>query len=146
MINKKLIVLISCVSQKLDQKAKAQDLYISSLFKKNLKYARSLNPDQIFILSAKYMLLELDDEIDPYNVTLNNMKVREVKDWSSMLLSQLKRKTDLNNDEFIFLAGEKYRKYLLPYIKLYQIPMQGLKIGKQLQWLTKQTNNGTGIN
>lgn len=131
-------VLISCVSQKLDQKAKVKDLYISSLFKKNLQYARSLNPDQIFILSAKYGLLELYDEIDTYNITLNNMTIKEVKEWSRLVLSQLKAKTDIDNDEFIFLAGDKYRKYLLPQIMNYQIPMQGLGIGKQLQWLTQK--------
>jgi len=48
----KKIVLISCVSKKLHHKSKAQDLYVSSLFLKNLQYAKSLNPDKIFILSA----------------------------------------------------------------------------------------------
>ncbi len=53
----KQIVLISCVSKKLNAKSKAKDLYISPLFKKNLKYATSLNPDETFILSAKYGLV-----------------------------------------------------------------------------------------
>ena len=48
------IVLISCASKKLNHKAKAGDLYISQLFKSGLRYAKSLNPDKIFILSAKY--------------------------------------------------------------------------------------------
>lgn len=141
-MNKKLIVLISCVSQKLDHKAKAEDLYISTLFKKNLQYARSLNPDNIFILSAKYGLLGLDDEIDPYDVTLNSMKVNEVRDWSGLVLSQLKQKTDIINDEFVFLAGIKYRKYVLPHLVNSQVPMNGLKIGEQLHWLTKQISDG----
>jgi len=50
----KKIVLISCASKKLEVKAKAADLYTSALFKLNLKYARKLKPDGIFILSAKY--------------------------------------------------------------------------------------------
>lgn len=33
------IVLISCVSKKLDRRSKAEDLYISPLFKLNSKYA-----------------------------------------------------------------------------------------------------------
>ena len=45
------VVLISCASKKLNRKAKAEDLYISPLFKLNLKYAKSLNPDKIFILA-----------------------------------------------------------------------------------------------
>ena len=46
----------------------------------------------------------------------------------------------LEIDEFTFLAGEKYRKFLIPELSNVKIPMKGLKIGKQLQWLTKQNN------
>ena len=53
-------VLISCVSKKLDHSAKARDMYISPLFKLSLKYAQKLNPDKIFILSAKYHLLPIE--------------------------------------------------------------------------------------
>lgn len=70
----KKIVLISCVSKKVSRKAKAKDLYISPLFVGNLRYARSLKPDNIFVLSAKYGLLELETEVDPYNTTLKDMR------------------------------------------------------------------------
>ena len=52
----------------------------------------------------------------------------------------IKIKYDVKNDEFTFLAGEKYRKFLIPELSNVKIPMKGLKIGKQLQWLTKQNN------
>ena len=39
----KTVALISCVSQKLDKKAKVKDIYISPLFKKNMQYARLRN-------------------------------------------------------------------------------------------------------
>ena len=133
------IVLISCVSKKLDRKSKSKDLYISPLFRYALKYAKSLNPDKIFILSAKYGLVGLDDEIEPYDLTLNKMKSDEIKIWANNVLKQLARESDLNNDEFVFLAGENYRKYLVPYIKKYNVPMQGLGIGKQLKFLKDKT-------
>ena len=135
------VVLISCVSKKLNQKSKAQDLYVSPLFQKNLQYAKSLNPDKIFILSAKYGLLRLDEEIEPYDKTLNKMRSNEIKEWANSVLNQLKKSTDIENDEFIFLAGNNYRKFLLPYLKHYKIPMLGLSIGKQLQWLSKRIKN-----
>jgi len=135
------VILISCVSKKLHYKSKAQDLYISSLFKKNLQYAKSLNYDKIFILSAKYGLLELSEKIKPYNKTLNKMRSNEIKEWANSVLNQLKKSTDLENDKFVFLAGNNYRKFLLPHIKNYNVPMQGLSIGKQLQWLTKRNKN-----
>jgi len=136
----KKIVLISCASKKLSHKAKAKDLYISPLFKLNMKYAESLSPDKIFILSAKYNLLNLEEEIEPYNITLNNLSDKEIKLWANKVLEQLKKAVDLKNDEIIFLAGEKYRKYLVPNINNYQIPLKGLGIGRQLKFLKEKIN------
>ena len=62
----KRIVLIYCVKTKLDHPTKAEDLYISNLFKNYLAYARYIKPDLVFILSAKYGLLKLDEQIAPY--------------------------------------------------------------------------------
>jgi hypothetical protein len=129
------IVLISCVSKKLTIKTKAENLYISPFFIKALKYAKLLNSKQIFILSAKYGLINLDEEIEPYNQTLNKMKSNERKIWANNILEKLKKLTDIKNDEYIFLAGKKYREYLIPDLTHYQIPMEHLGIGKQLQWL-----------
>ena len=129
------IVLISCVSKKLPNKSKAQDLYISPLFRYNLEYAKSLKPDKIFILSAKHGLLNLDEEIEPYNETLNEMNSNEVKEWANSVLNELSKVCDIKKDEFIFFAGDKYRKYLISHINNYKIPLKGLGIGKQLKYL-----------
>ena len=131
----KRIVLISCVSKKLSRKAEAKDLYISTLFRLNLKYAEKLEPDEIFVLSAKYGLLPLDQEIQPYEQTLNNMRSSEVEEWANRILEQIKEVCTISETEFTFLAGEKYRKYLLPHINHALIPLQGLRIGEQLQRL-----------
>lgn len=132
---KKGIVLISCVSQKLPHRTKARDLYISTLFKLNLNYAEKLKPDEIFILSAKYGLLSLEQEIEPYEQTLNNMRSSEIKVWANRVLEQIKEVCSIDETEFTFLAGDKYRKHLLPHIKNSKIPLEGLRIGQQLQKL-----------
>jgi predicted RNA-binding protein len=137
----KKIVLISCVSKKRSSKSKARELYISPLFKKNLHYALKLKPDQIFILSAKYGLVPLDEEIEPYDLTLNTMSSKEVKDWSAGVLRALASQADLQQDKFVFLAGAKYRKYLVEHLAHVEIPFEGLTIGKQLQQLTKHGND-----
>jgi hypothetical protein len=129
----KQIVLISCVSKKLQVPAKAKDLYTSPLFKKNMLYAQKLEPDEVYILSAKYGLLSLNQETEPYDQTLNNMTTLEIKEWAKNVLIQLKEVTSLENTEFIFLAGDRYRKYILPHMKHYKIPLKGLSIGKQLR-------------
>ena len=46
----------------------------------------------------------------------------------------------MQKDEFIFLAGEKYRRYIIPAIKHFQAPLQGLGIGKQLAFLKNKEN------
>lgn len=135
----KKIVLISCVSKKRGDRSKAKDLYISTLFKFSLKYAYLLNPDAIFILSAKHGLLGLETEIEPYNLTLNNMSENEIRDWSKKVINQLGQQVNLINDHFVFLAGNKYRKYLLPSLKSYEIPLEGLSFGRQLQYLKRNT-------
>ena len=136
-----IIVLISCSSKKLSQKAKARDLYISPLFQLNLKYAQQLSPQKVFILSAKYGLLQLDEEIEPYDVTLNEMTAHERRNWAAKVVLQLQEHCDLVNDYFVILAGQKYRQYLVPYLKLYKIPLAGLPIGKQLQFLKESLRN-----
>ena len=134
----KKYVLISCVSQKLDHPALSKDLYTSTLFKLSYRYATSLKSDAIFILSAQYGLVSCDQVIAPYDITLNEMKARDVKKWSERVLVELRKHTDLQKDLFFFLAGDKYRKYLLPHIRNCQVPMKGLRIGEQLSWLKKK--------
>jgi len=129
------IVLIACASKKLEEKAKARDIYSSTLFKLNLKYAKSLNPERIFVISAKHGLIDLEQEIEPYDETLNKMKIEDRRLWAEKVLEQLKKNLDIEKDEIIFLAGKKYREFLIPYIKNYKVPLMGLGIGKQLKFL-----------
>lgn len=104
-----------------------------------MQYAKEvIRADKIFILSALHGLLNLSDEIEPYNLTLNDMAVAKRKAWAEEVLKSLRENADIEKDEFVFLAGERYRQFLIPFLKNYSIPMQGLKIGMQLQWLTKE--------
>lgn len=135
----KRIVLISCVSQKQSYPCRAEELYTSALFRKNLAYARSLHPDAVYILSAKYGLVGLDSVIEPYDLTLNNMSATERETWAKGVLQQLGEVANLSVDHFTFLAGDKYRRHLLPHMASYDIPLEGMPIGKQLQALTALT-------
>lgn len=136
----KTIVLISCGKDKRPQRAKAGDIYRGSLFTKSLIYAQKLNPDKIFILSAKHRLLELDTEIEPYDMTLNNMNTHERRQWADRVLEKLRSCSDIDNDAFVFLAGSKYREFLICHIRHSSVPMKGLKQGEQLKWLNEQIN------
>jgi cytoplasmic iron level regulating protein YaaA (DUF328/UPF0246 family) len=135
------IILISCVGKKLQQKTETQNLYISTLFKKSLKYAKSLKPDKIYVLSAEYGLLDLNQKIEPYDKTLNKMSSNEIRKWANSVLDQLQKVASLDKDNFIILAGNNYRKFLLPHIKNYKVPLLGLTIGKQFKWLNDNTKH-----
>jgi hypothetical protein len=137
------IALISCVSKKCLHRAKAENMYISILFKKTLKYAKNiLKADKIFILSAKYGLLPLNKEIDPYNVTLISMTSVERQKWADLVVKQLKGECDISHDKFYILAGKKYYEDLIPHLKNHEIKMEGLTIGKRYQWLNAQLLQG----
>jgi hypothetical protein len=133
------IVLISCVKTKLKHAAPAKELYTSQLFKFSLAYARSLNPDAIYVLSAKYGVVELDQRIEPYEMTLNNMSVSASKEWAKNVVSRLEELIDLEKDNIVFIAGDKYRKFLIPHIRNYEIPLKGLSFGRQLQYMKAHT-------
>lgn len=131
------IVLISCVSSKLSRSAPARELYVSPLFRFNLAYAATLRPDAIFILSAKHGLLAPGTVVAPYNETLNTKKDADIRMWAANVLKELEKKADPKKDEFIFLAGERYRRHLVPSLTHVQIPLAGLGLGKQLQFLKR---------
>ena len=134
----KRIILISCVKKKLKTPAKAKDLYTSDLFKKSYRYAQLLNTDNIFILSAKYGLLDPNEVIEPYDETLNTKSSAEIREWSVKVITALKGKIDLEKAEVIILAGSKYYKYLLPHISNYKLPLGTLSFGPRLSFLKKQ--------
>lgn len=130
--------MLSCVSKKLDRAAPAGELYVSSLFKLALGYASLLAPTDIFILSAKYGLVGIDDIIEPYDVTLNSMGAAERRAWAKNVLEALRGRTSLAEDQFTFLAGDRYRADLVPHLRHVAIPMAGLRIGEQLQFLSQR--------
>jgi hypothetical protein len=138
------IALISCVSKKCSFRTKAENMYISILFTKTMKYTKDiLKADKIFILSAKHGLLPLDKEIDPYNVTLINMRKEEKQRWAKMVVQQLRGECDISHDKFYVLAGKDYYEDLIPYLQNYEIKMEGLKIGERIQWLNVQLLQGS---
>lgn len=129
------VTLISCGSRKLLHRSKAKHMYVGPLFKYSLEYALLLTPDHIFILSAKHGLLSLEQEIEPYDQTLNRMTVSDIQMWADKVLKQIEQRCSLDTTQFVLLAGQRYRKYLEPHMQNVQTPLAGLTIGKQLQKL-----------
>lgn len=116
-------------------------MYLSPLFKLSLRYARSLGPDEIFVLSAKHGLVDLQQELEPYDLTLNEMPAKEVERWAGRVLDRLRDAADLEKDRIVFIAGERYRKYLLTKVAHPEVPLRGLGIGQQLKVLKERTGD-----
>ena len=90
------------------------------------------------ILSAEYGLLHPDEEIRPYERTLNAMRVRERRRWAEGVLAHIETCLD-GVDAVVFLAGQRYREFLEPALRdrglVVSVPMIGLSQGRQMQWL-----------
>lgn len=125
----KTIVLISCGNKKKKSPSKACEMYTGSLFVNSLKYAQNLKPDSIYILSAEYKLIELDEIINPYNTTLSyipkskrksDLKIltkEEKRLWGIDVLDKLSNVSDLSNDKFVILASKEYIEPILSGFK-----------------------------
>lgn len=137
-----VISLIGCVKLKLTKSTFAEKIYVSTLFKYSLEYAKQRS-DRIFILSAKYGLLGLDTIIEPYNETLNGKSDKEIKEWSKKVFKSI---LDLNieNNEFLYLCGDNYKKYLQVWLPGSD-PLKGMGLGKRLQWLKNNTKGNYNI-
>jgi cytoplasmic iron level regulating protein YaaA (DUF328/UPF0246 family) len=135
-----MIVFIGCVKNKKSYTTKACELYDSTFFKKCLQYAKSLNPDNIYILSAKYGMINLEDVIQPYDKTLNSMSKAERFEWYTMVHNQMVQHNIDFNEEVVWLCGDKYRKDLSPHFKNSTFPLAGMGIGCQLSFMTQQLN------
>lgn len=127
------IVLISCVKSKRSHPAPAKDLYCSRLFEAQRDYAETIS-DQWFILSAKYGLLEPDQQIAPYQMTLKGAAAADKKAWTDRVLTDLERWIT-PSDLIVITAGEDYCHYLIPVLRKrghqVQRPLKGLAMGFQ---------------
>lgn len=120
---------ISCGFRKSSIPTKAEFMYTGPYFKALLNYAKSYS-DNIYILSAKYGFLRLDQIIDPYNIKFGDPGTAEI----STLKSQAK-KLSINGKLFM-LGGELYKQAISQVFDNVEFPIpEGLGMGMQISWL-----------
>ena len=121
---------------------KASEMYEpSALFRAAYDYANN-QYDLVAILSAKYGLLLPNDQIEPYDITIKKMPAKEKRQWSEKVIRQIDDRIGLSRiEECYFHAGREYRRDLILLLQTAGIrcktPLEGLSIGKQLQWYKK---------
>ena len=82
------LVLISCVKSKLAHRAPARMLYTSAWFRGVRDIVKSSGA-RWFVLSSLYGLVAPDEEIAPYDYTLNSLGVAERQAWANQVLERL---------------------------------------------------------
>lgn len=131
------LFLVSCVKTKLPTRAPAKELYVSAWFCKARDCVESTGCPW-GILSAEYGLVHPDEEIRPYEKTLNAMPVVERRAWANEVLESMDPFL-AGIDTVVFFAGARYREFLEPGLREWglavSVPMLGLSQGRQLAWL-----------
>lgn len=133
------ICLVSCVKSKLTSPAPARDLYISAWFQgvRELVEARGV---PWYILSALHGLVAPDQVIQPYERTLKSLGAADRRLWAEKVMDDL-RPTLVYCSRVLMFAGEAYREHLVSLLRKsgvdVGVPMQGLRLGEQLAWLSQ---------
>ena len=132
------IALISCSKLKADHPCSARELYApSQLFSLSYQYAKR-NADKVYILSAKYGLVEETDVIAPYDLTLADLPEHRQRDWANYVLAQMGERFNLEHNTFLILAGRCYYQHLLPHLPHAILPLGNLPIGSRIAFLQRQ--------
>jgi len=136
-----VIVIVACGSKKLDRPARARDLYVGPYFRACLSYALKIAPARnIFILSAKYGLIGINDVIEPYDKKLG--APFSVAEFSLTTQAEqfglLKAKvTVLGGRKYVGLCRKVWRKGL-------KAPLEGKGgLGRQIQWMKERMNGNS---
>lgn len=132
------IALISCSKDKKDYACPAKELYSkSALFSLLYQYAKE-RADKIYILSALHGLIPEVRVLAPYNVTLKTMSRQQQLVWAQNVIHAMNEEFDLQNDEFLILTGRDYYKDLIGCMQPYELPLQGLSMGRRMAYMKEQ--------
>ena len=152
-ITKNTVALIACCKRKLETTVPvaAETLYCGQLFQAQLAYARKalkLPDERIYVLSARYTLVPIQEEILPYEATLANRGVKQRVAWGSCVVSMLRRNECHYpyNTQFAMMAGRLYQEGLVLYLRHYgyewSVPHpKGLGYGQQVAWYQREVND-----
>lgn len=140
------IGIVACSKTKLATAAPARQLYTSPLFKAAADYCERTY-DRWLIISARYGLIEPDQVIEPYDLTLRQMRPRERLTWIRLVFESRHSREVMDLSR---AGGQVYlhvgRLYVTPFAATsYRLPLQGLGIGQQLAWYAARRPSISGV-
>lgn len=111
------IAILPCSQRKAKVATTVGNMYKSNLFVLRRRYAKEvLGCDEIYVLSAKYGLVDLDKIIEPYDTKLDTLSEAEYLDWQYQVYTQylMKIYKKLISDEkveiYLFKSDSDYLK------------------------------------
>lgn len=136
-----MIVVIPCGGKKRLVSCVAGRMYIGPYHRACLTYALTLvPPERVYILSAKYGLLALDERIAPYNLKMGQrgcVTARTVADQAAARGLRAEERV-------IALGGRAYTDVARAVWSHAETPLDGVGgMGYQMQWLKQHTSHHT---
>lgn len=126
-------IIISCCGKKRNHPCRANQIYISSLFKAGYAWAESITiSDNIFIISAKYGLIKSNEIIEPYNLQMGDKGSIDVE-----LLKKQAHDLSLMDQNIYLLAGSKYIDRVNKIGLRFHNPLKGMTVGYRMYLLKK---------
>lgn len=132
------IALVGCGKQKLTHAAPARELYTGPLFRSSLAVAEAEFGADVWILSAQHGLVDLDEQLEPYDLTLDDLTPESLQDWARDVLRNLVDDDHGTPARLTVYAGRNYVEQLglyLPDDWTLEDPLVGLGQGARLAWL-----------
>lgn len=137
------IAVVSCTGPTRPQSARARDLFVSPLFQELCAFA-DREADRWFLLDAEHGLLDPETVIAPTTKSLGRKESTARREWARRVIQQLVPVLD-GVEHVLVLANARSREYLLDFLgedgRQVEIPMDGLSLGEQLQWLRRRNGD-----
>ena len=141
------IALVACAKRKRRHAAPAKALYASPLFQLTRQHVEG-SPDYFtwYVVSAQHGLVDPDQTLEPYDLTLAGHPPAERAAWGERVTDEVRalyrhaldHGVDVRIDLF---AGALYRRHLAAPLRRagfrVHVPLAGLRIGQQLAWLAR---------
>ncbi len=132
-------VLVACSADKAPVRSRVRHLYTSPLFQKSLAWGSTVAP-QVQVLSALHGLVDLDDELEPYDWSMDRNTPQRREDWALRVAARLRHLR--KGDTVALLAGRSYTDPLRPVLRerglIVDEPLSGLMVGQRLHWLNER--------
>lgn len=137
------IGLLATARKKHPYAAPVIEFYASPLFKKSVEYAMQ-NYTRTYFYNAKDGLLLPTQIMKPYDVSIKTFSVSQKREWARSVVKQLRKRESPEEVAVYLHGGLVYRKFLEPELEqtgfIYETPLKGLGIGKQLAWYDRHLN------